>query len=198
MKTFLETMESRRTFYAIDKNIKVSEAEIKSILEKIVLHVPSAFNSQTTRMILLLNKNHEKLWDITKETLRKIVKPEAFEATENKINGSFAAGYGTILFYEDTEIVEGLQAAFPSFASNFPIWSNQTNAMHQFATWNLLESLGLGASLQHYNPLIDAEVAKTFNINPKWKLYAEMPFGNPIAQPGEKEFKPLTDRFIVL
>ena len=34
-----------------------------------------------------------------------------------------------------------------------------------------------GASLQHYNPLIDEAVAKQWHINPNWKLIAEMPFG---------------------
>ena len=36
---------------------------------------------------------------------------------------------------------------------------------------------GFGASLQHYNPLIDEAVAKQWHINPNWKLIAEMPFG---------------------
>lgn len=37
---------------------------------------------------------------------------------------------------------------------------------------------GLGASLQHYNPLIDQEIAERFDIPDSWQLRAEMPFGN--------------------
>ena len=69
--------------------------------------------------------------------------------------------------------------------------------MHQFAIWNMLEDAGLGASLQHYNPLIDEEVAKTWNLDPKWKLIAQMPFGTPVQEPGDKEFSPLDKRVLV-
>ena len=53
---------------------------------------------------------------------------------------------------------------------------------------------GLGASLQHYNPLIDEEVKKQWSIPPNWKLIAEMPFGNPTVAAGEKEFQPIEMR----
>lgn len=196
-RNFKEIIKNRRTYYSLSNKSSISDKEIKDIIDFAVLHVPSAFNSQTTRVVLLLGENHKKLWNITLETLRKIVPPEAFAATENKINGCFASGYGTILYYEDQEVVEGLQKSFPSYSDNFPIWSQQTAGMHQFAIWSMLEDAGLGASLQHYNPLIDAEVAKTWNINPKWKLIAEMPFGIPSAEPGTKEFSPLENRVLV-
>lgn len=190
-------IKNRRTYYSINDNIKISDKEIKDIVEHAVLHVPSAFNSQSARIVLLLGDKHKKLWDITKETLRKIVPADAFGATESKIDNCFAAGYGTVLFYEDQSVVEGLQKAFASYADKFPQWSEHTSAMHQFAIWTMLEDAGLVASLQHYNPLIDEEVAKTWNINPKWKLIAQMPFGNPTSEPGAKEFSPLEGRLLV-
>jgi predicted oxidoreductase (fatty acid repression mutant protein) len=48
--------------------------------------------------------------------------------------------------------------------------------------------------LQHYNPLIDEKVKKTWNLPASWKLIAQMPFGKPTDQPGEKEFQPLEER----
>jgi predicted oxidoreductase (fatty acid repression mutant protein) len=48
--------------------------------------------------------------------------------------------------------------------------------------------------LQHYNPLIDDEVKKEWNIPSNWRLIAQMPFGNPTTEPGEKEFNSLEDR----
>jgi predicted oxidoreductase (fatty acid repression mutant protein) len=66
--------------------------------------------------------------------------------------------------------------------------------MHQLAVWTMLEELGFGANLQHYNPLIDERVAKEWNIPANWKLIAEMPFGTPANGPGDKDFKPLEDR----
>lgn len=195
--TFKEALKNRRSYYAITNESPVSDEQIKEILEHALLHVPSAFNSQTTRVVLLLGDQHKKLWEITKETLRKIVPAEHFGATESKIDGAFAAGYGTVLFYEDTEVVEGLQKSFPLYSENFPVWSQQTSGMHQFAVWTMLEEAGFGASLQHYNPLIDAEVASTWGIGSKWKLIAQMPFGKPAMTPGDKEYQALEKRLLV-
>lgn len=154
-RDFITAIKHRRTYYALESKSPVSDEKIIEILDTAIMHVPSAFNSQTTRMVLLLGANHKRLWDITKETLRKIVPAEVFPKTEAKINRSFASGYGTVLFFEDTEVVKKLQAQFPSYAANFPNWSQQTSAMHQFAVWTMLEDAGFGASLQHYNPLIN-------------------------------------------
>ena len=63
-----------------------------------------------------------------------------------------------------------------------------------FAIWTMLEDMGLGASLQHYNPLIDDEVRRTWNLPGDWMLIAQMPFGTPTGEPGEKEFEDLSER----
>lgn len=192
-----EAIKHRRTYYSLSNNSPIGDKEIEDILKQAVLNIPSAFNSQSTRVVLLLGENHKKLWNITKETLKKIVSSENFPATEQKIDNCFAAGYGTILFYEDNDVVEGLQKAFPAYSDNFPKWSQHTSAMHQFAIWTLLEDVGFGASLQHYSPLIDNEVASTWNINPKWTLIAQMPFGVPVQEPEEKSFNPIEERLLI-
>lgn len=192
-----KAIENRRTYYSINSASPISDDEIKEIIDFAVLHVPSSFNSQSTRVVLLLGEHHKKLWNIVKNVLKKIVPTEAFATTEAKINNAFAAGHGTVLFYEDETVVEGLQNAFPAYADNFPVWSQQTSAMHQFTIWTLLEDAGLGASLQHYNPIIDEEVAKAFKINPKWKLIAQMPFGTPTSEAAPKEFQALESRVVV-
>lgn len=196
-RDFIAAIKHRRTYYALESKSPVSDEKIIEILDTAIMHVPSAFNSQSTRIVLLLGANHERLWNIVKETLRERVPAEAFRKTEEKINHSFASGYGTVLFFEDMEVVKNLQARFPTYAANFPDWSQQTSGMHQFAVWTMLEDAGLGASLQHYNPLIDEAVAKEWNMNPNWKLIAEMPFGTPVGKPGEKTFAPLTERILI-
>jgi uncharacterized protein len=195
--SFKEALINRRTYYTISNKSLVSDQEIEDIVNFAVTHVPSSFNSQSTRVVLLLGENHKKLWNITKKILRKIVSAEAFSATENKIDGAFATGYGTVLYFEDQTVVKKMQEAFPNYAEKFPVWSNHTSAMHQLAIWTMLEEVGFGASLQHYNPLIDEEVAKEWNLPSTWKLVAEMPFGVPTQGPGKKEFKPLDERIKV-
>lgn len=197
IRNFKEALKHRRTYYQISNSSPISDKEIKEIIDFAVENVPSAFNSQSTRVVLLLGENHKKLWEITKETLKKIVSSEVFEGTKIKIDSSFEAGYGTILFFEDKAVVEHLQEAFPTYHEKFPIWSQQTSAMHQLAIWTMLEDTGLGASLQHYNPLIDEPVHAEWHIDPKWELIAQMPFGTPVGQPGTKEMQPLEKRVLV-
>lgn len=196
-KSFKEVMKNRRSYYSLTNAALVSDKEIQDIIDFVVTNAPSAFNSQSTRVVLLLGDNHKKLWEIVKTVLKRMIPVEAFEKTEIKIDTSFASGYGTVLFFEDQSVVEGLQKAFPSYSENFPGWSLQTSAIHQFAIWSLLEEVGFGASLQHYNPIIDEEVAKVWNINKKWKLIAQMPFGVPSQEPGTKDIAPLEDRILV-
>lgn len=193
-RTFAEAMEHRRTYYSIGSDSPVLDEEVVHAIREAVKHVPSAFNSQSTRIVLLLGDEHKKLWEIVKGTLNKIVSAEAFVQTEAKIDSRFACGHGTVLYFEDTTVVRKLQDAFPSYKDNFPTWSQHTSAMHQFAIWTMLEDLGLGASLQHYNPLIDEEVRRTWNLPEEWMLIAEMPFGTPTGEPGEKEFEDLSKR----
>ena len=192
-KDFYTAIKERRSYYGINKEVQVSDEKIKEIVEFAVKHTPSAFNSQTSRLVVLTGSAHDKLWDITTQALRKAVGDRDFSGTQQKMD-SFKAGYGSILFFEDESVVKSLQEQFATYADNFPIWSQQTSGMHQLVVWTALEAEGLGATLQHYNPLIDDEVKKEWDVPSNWKLIAQMPFGNPTAQPGDKEFKPLEDR----
>jgi predicted oxidoreductase (fatty acid repression mutant protein) len=190
---FLKAVKDRRTYYGLSKDAAISNERIQEIVNEAVKYTPSAFNSQSARVVVLFGDQSDKLWSITKETLRKIVPAGSFAPTEERING-FSNGSGTVLFFEDQTVVEGLQAQFAAYADNFPIWSNQSSGMLQLVIWTALEQEGLGASLQHYNPLINDEVAQTWNLPSEWKLIAQMPFGKPTFVPGDKEFQPLEDR----
>lgn len=192
-----DVLRLRRSIYGLDKNVKVSDGEIRKILEEALLHTPTGFNSQGPRALLLLGKGHEKLWSLTMEALRQIVPAASFKSTEDKIN-SFASAYGTIVYFEEDAIVKNLQEKYSLYAQNFPIWATQSNGMLQQAVWFGLTQAGLGASLQHYNELIEEAVRKEFDIPSTWKMVAQMPFGNPIAQPGAKEFVPVDARLKVI
>lgn len=190
---FMQAVKERRSIYGLSKEQVVSAERIQEIVDDAVKYAPSAFNSQSARVVVLLGGQSDKLWDITRETLRTIVPAEQFASTEDRIN-NFSAGYGTILFFEDQTVVETLQNQFASYADNFPIWSNQSSGMLQFIVWTALEQEGLGASLQHYNPIIDDEVRATWELPTSWRLIAQMPFGKPTVQPGGKDINPLSDR----
>lgn len=191
---FLEQIKQRRSIYSIGKNVSLDQAEVEQIIKDAVKHSPSSFNSQTSRVVILFGQSHDTFWHIVRETLRDLVSADAFEATNNKIN-SFAAGYGTALFYEDQDIVKSMQEQFALYADNFPVWSEHSSAIAQFATWTALAEHNIGASLQHYNPIIDEEVARTFEIPSNWKLRAQLVFGSIEAPAGEKPFMDDAERF---
>ena len=121
--TFLDAITKRRTFYQISSALPegLTEDKIESIAKQIILHVPSAFNSQvinhitnnsykhshppislsahatkftknrekkglilglfiyinmqSTRIVVLFQKEHEKLWSFISDILKAIVAP---------------------------------------------------------------------------------------------------------------------------
>ncbi|MGL5172697.1 MAG: nitroreductase family protein [Olsenella sp.] len=191
-----EAMEHRRSRYALDANTTVSDERIEEIVGECLVQTPSAFNSQTARVVALFGESHAKLWSIVMETLRARVPADKFAGTEAKING-FAAAHATLLFFEETDTVKALQEQFPAYADNFPLWSLQASGMAQVNVWTALSSEGLGVNLQHYNPIIDDEVARTFDVPASWKLISQMVVGNPVAEPGPIAKKPVSERLVV-
>ena len=194
---FFKAVKERRSFYAINKEVGISDEKIQELVEEAVKYSPSAFNSQSARAVVLLSANHDKIWDITMESLHKIVPADKFASTEERIN-SFKNGYGTILFFEDAKIIENFQEQFASYKDNFPNWSQQSSGMLQYVVWTALEAEGLGASLQHYNNLIETEVKAAWQIPATWQLISQMPFGKPFANPNDKEFAPIEDRVKII
>ena len=196
-KTFTQAMIDRRSNYTISNASPVSRDRIEEIIRTAVKYMPTSFNCQSSRVVLLYGEKHARLWHIVMETLRRLVPAGRFGRTAKKIEG-FAAGYGTICYFDETAITADFMEKFPTYRDNFPIWAQQANGMLQFAVWSMLEEEGLGVNLQHYNPLIDDEVKKTFQLPDSWQLIAQMPFGVPTAGPLPKTFAPPEERIRIL
>lgn len=194
---FFDAMKSRRSIYSLSNESTVKNEKIAEIVKFATKHTPSAFYSQSQMAVVLLGEKHNRLWDIVLRTLHNYVPAAAFAKTEEKIGG-FRAAYGTVLYFNDDDITKSLQEENPLYAENFPVWAEQANGMLQFAVWSLLACEGLGASLQHYNPLIDDEVRTAFELPKSWRLIAQMPFGTPTAQPDEKEFTDIDTRVKII
>ncbi|QLB12989.1 hypothetical protein EV697_102333 [Bisgaardia hudsonensis] len=194
LKILQKNAEKRRSIYVLNDQLPVDQQQLIDLVEHTVLHTPSAFNSQSSRVVVLFGEEHKKVWQIAEDVLRGIVADdEKFKATEEKLN-LFKAGAGTILFFEDQNVVKGLQDNFSAYADRFPVWAEHASAMHQYAIWTALASIDIGANLQHYNPIIDEQVATTWNIDKNWKLVAQMVFGGIVQPAGEKTFQPLENR----
>lgn len=196
MTTFTDTLKNRRSIYHLGRNVSLSNEELTTLIKEAIKESPTAFNAQSTRAVILFGDAHEKLWEITEEALRPLTPAEAFPNTQNKLAG-FKNGYGTVLFFKDTDVVKGLQEQFELYADNFPDWSEQSNGIATANTWVALVDKGLGANLQHYNPVIDEAVAKEWNIPSNWKLRSQLVFSSPETPAGEKEYMNDADRFRV-
>lgn len=195
---FWDAVKNRRSYYALSNEEIVPISNIVKMAEDTLLHTPSAYNAQSTRIILLFGEDHQKLWnEIVLEALRKETDDQGFQRSKQKVQNAFASGYGTALFFEDQNVVEGLKKQYPLYENNFDAYSQHTNAMHQFVFGTAIEAEGLGASLQHYNPLIDQQVRATWNIPANWTLNAQMPFGKPEGRLMEKTFNPINERLMV-
>ncbi|KUI71060.1 Putative nitroreductase HBN1 [Cytospora mali] len=183
----LENIKNRRTYYPLSKDLTITPAKIQEIVKEALQHIPSSFNSQSNRVVVLFGAEHEKLWDIATEVLKAIVPADSWEATGSKM-AMFKASGGT-------DVVNGMQEKFSIYADRFPVWAAHSDAMLQFAVWTSLEAEGLGANLQHYNPLIDAKVVSEWNIPQSWKLSAQLVFGGKTGEAGEKAFAPVESKF---
>jgi predicted oxidoreductase (fatty acid repression mutant protein) len=199
MKTdYIDLLKKRRSIYALGKNVTATEADLNQLIIDAVKETPTAFNSQTTRAVILYGAKHDQLWDIVVERLRSEVPNEAaYEKTKQKI-ASFKAAYGTVLFLTDTETVHQLEKDFALYAANFADWAEQGQGSAQNSVWTALAENEIGASLQHYNPLIDEAVQKAFDLPAGWTLRAQMPFGSIEAPAGEKEYMADDQRFKIL
>jgi predicted oxidoreductase (fatty acid repression mutant protein) len=195
-KNFYTAIKDRRSIYAITNEEIISVDKIEEIVSLVVEHTPTAFNSQTGRVVVLLDEQNNKFWDLAFETVKKDLAEEKIQSTHNRFKG-FASGYGTVLFFEDYSVVESFQEKFAGFGDHFPIWSHQASGMLQYVIWTALEQEGFGASLQHFEPDLE-EVKVAWGIQAKWNLIAQLPFGKPVAPPKEKEIVPVENRVVIV
>ncbi|WP_334117119.1 nitroreductase family protein [Ligilactobacillus sp.] len=188
MNNAIEFLRKRRSIYAIGKNVEMNNEEITELIEGAVRNSPTAFNSQTVRAVITFGESSDRVWDIVLAELRKVIKDDdAFAKTKDKI-ATFRAGIGTVLYFTETATVRELEQDFPLYAANFADWAEQGIGGAQQAVWEVLAENDIGASIQHYNPLIDDAIMKQFDLPESWRLRAEMPFGSIEAPAGDKEF----------
>lgn len=193
---FKESLTKRRSVYQLSNEAVISDEEVTNLVAHSLQYTPSSFNSQSQRVVILFDQKHLDLWNLTKEALKKVVPVADFSKTEEKIN-SFMAAHGTILFFDDQKTTKGLIEKFPIYKHNFELWYQQQNGMLQSNIWVMLAEKNVGASLQHYNELIEAKVKETFGLPIDWQLIAQMPFGKIVSQPELKPHISISERMLI-
>lgn len=169
-----DALRLRRSIYQIGKDMPVGDEEVERLVREAVELVPDAFDMKSQRVVLAFGAKNDALWDAIYDAFGGKVARE-------KIDG-FAAGAGTVLYFLDESVVRALQEKYPRYAENFPVWAQQSNGMLQICVWAGLREIGVGANIQHYNPVIDDAVRALFDLPDTWQLVAQMPFGGIVIE----------------
>ncbi len=185
-----ESLAARRTYYALDKSLPVSQDEVVDIVKKTTELVPDAFNMKSARAIVVLGDKQDELWDAVYDAFGGKVDREKTDM--------FKAGAGTVLYFIDESVVADLQGRFASYADRFPVWAEQANGMLQLSVWTALREVGIGANLQHYNPVIDDAVRSLAGVPENYRLIAQMVFGGIVAEPDPKPAENIDARVSVV
>lgn len=187
--SILKTMEQRRTYYSITKEIPVSEEQVLETIRRVTELTPDAFDMRSSRAIVALGEKNRVLWETIIDAFDNTIAPYKTECFRNS--------YGTILYFYDNAIVKELQEKHPIFSAHFPGWAMQASAMLQINMWNALEELGLGVSLHHYNPIINDKMRELFQLPEDYLLIAQMPFGGIKGEPRVKEPDDISKRVLI-
>lgn len=181
ISTFLKSYTSRRTQYQLKKALPegVTLQQVQDIVQQLVKHTPTSFNSQTVRAVILTGALHDKVWQSVTDAIPA-------EAQKKRPNSIKEEAYGSIIFFDDDAALKKIQEAFPPYADYFPIFASTSNGAAQINTWTLIGELGLGGHLQHYNPLV--QEALKGKVPESWNVVAQLAFGVPVGEPSEKEF----------
>lgn len=100
--TYLKAVKHRRSVYGVTDNISVSDDRILEIVNEVIQTMPSSWNSQSTRILVTLGKEHKKLWDTVIASAKPFVLETQGEGTwkRNKDRfDSFRAAYGTVCIF---------------------------------------------------------------------------------------------------
>lgn len=198
LEAMREVLRKRQTEYQLAPEWVASKEEVVELLSELLMEMPTHFNAQTVRMVLVSGDTHTAHWDLIEQILIDQIGEEHYnESTRDKIHGSFRSGVGTVLFFDDTSITKKLQEDMPAYATNFARWAREVQGSHQFAVWMGLTALGFGASLQHYNGMADDKVREQLGLPEDWDFIGHMPFGK-VVEPAEKKDKiPVSERLII-
>ncbi|KAF2019097.1 Nitroreductase [Aaosphaeria arxii CBS 175.79] len=172
---FLTAVQGRRSIYTITKELPIPTSRILEIVHEALEHAPSPFNVRSCRCIVLFGDEHDKLWRHAYEITQKD-SPQAIPILGPKIEG-YAAGAGSVLFFDDTSAYGSLTPRFAALSKQFPEWEEHSSGMHQFIVWTALTAENLGCSLQHYQQGITPYVKELYDVPESWNLKSQLVFG---------------------
>ena len=83
---FIDTIKRRRSQYALGKNLPLAQDQVTTLIQDAVKLSPSAFNSQSSRAVILFGAESDKFWGVVMQSLRQSVPADGFAAIDCKTN----------------------------------------------------------------------------------------------------------------
>ncbi|MBG9784779.1 nitroreductase family protein [Shouchella lehensis] len=179
MTTFFEAIQTRHSYENVAADAVVSKERLVTVLEHVVTYVPTPFNIQSGKLLLLLGEKHRQFWTDATKMKEESTDPFDYLPQHN-------AGFGTVLFFEDQQAITDAKKQYPKKLDYFSSWSDHSSGMLQIAAWNALQVEGFGGNLYHYPMLTSLEEKEKWGVPEGWQLKAQLPFGKPNGAPIEE------------
>lgn len=90
--------KGRRSVYSLTNESTISDDRLEELITEVIKHTPSSFNSQTTRIVVLLKEENQKLWDNGLEVASSQISPELFDKMYKSRLTASRAAYGTVSY----------------------------------------------------------------------------------------------------
>src|SRR5690625_4746051 len=186
MSAFLDLVEKRRSIYTIGTNSDYTKEEIAERIGDVRKEVRTAFNSQTTRGVVLFDEAKGKFWDHIYDVQKDVLGGDVWEMMSGTITGS-KNGIGTVLFFEDIDAVKQM----PAQGIRGETYKQNNNANAQYAVWLAFTEIYLVETLQNIKVIyvdgFDRVKKKIFDLPDSYEMLAQMPFGSIEQEAGEKD-----------
>mgnify|MGYP001778247029 FL=1 len=112
-QAFKNVVAARRSVYALNADLPVSEDDIVSVVKDLTELTPDAFNQKSARAIGVFGEKNREVWDAI------------YDAFDGKVDraktDAFAAGAGTVLYFIDRSIIQSMQEQYVLYADRFPV-----------------------------------------------------------------------------
>lgn len=96
MAEFKNVIKNRRSIYALGTNSEYSIEEIVATIRETQKDVPSAFNSQTSRLVVLTGEANTKFWNLILDVQKEVLDQATWDFMSPIMEGA-KNGIGTVL-----------------------------------------------------------------------------------------------------
>ncbi|MDR3257270.1 MAG: nitroreductase family protein [Mycoplasmataceae bacterium] len=191
-KEFIDILKTRHSNYTIINESTLNDKKMIHFIGECIKYNPSAFNIQSTRVVLLLHEQSKQMWEYVLENLSQPIPNIVLMELK-----SCVGAYATLLFYDDESVTINGANQYKMKEENFISWSLQANAMLQHSLWVGLSYLGYAVNIQHYNTLIDPEAKEKYDIPSHWKLIGQMSFGKFTKNANKHDHLPIDQQLTI-